>query len=519
MSNVMDHPFLPVIYVRGYAKTMAEINETTADPYMGFNVGASMMRQDADKQPLRYIFESPLLRLIKDHGYTDAFHGGDDSWLPGTAPSRSIWIFRYYERVSETLGSGELVPMEQFAANLRRFILEVRDAVCGDDAERREAFQVYLVAHSMGGLLCRCYLQNICRHGAPQAADNPGLELTADGAERSYVDKLYTYATPHNGIELLGLNVPEIDLSTLGWHQITNFNRERMREYLKLPPGADSVNDLDGAFPVERCFCLVGSDYRDYQGFFGLSQEVTGPMSDGLVMMNNAWVREAPRAVVYRSHSGYYGILNSEAGYQNLRRFLFGQQRVTASLRVDDLTLPKAVHKRMQEGAEVRGSYYFDIATRVRAALYDLNERRHDQQSAILMTHDELIHRRKPVYLFTGYLLKQARLARDSALMFSIDVGIRVPHFEIDGVLWLDDHFEGFLYRDTITFAVRAASLRYGLASVNGLGQAPTAAEIHPGPDGAREILIPLATRAGTRPGFRGTIALRVESWNEQAKR
>lgn len=515
MSNAIDYPFLPVIYVRGYAMTMSEINETTADPYMGFNIGASMMSQDADKRPLRFIFESPLLRLIKDHGYVDAFHDGDDTYPPGAAPPRSIWIFRYYERVSETLGSGDLAPMEQFAVNLRRFILEVRDAVCGDDAERREAFGVYLVAHSMGGLLCRCYLQNICRHGAPSAADNAGLELTSSGAERSYVDKLYTYATPHNGIDVLGINTPEIELGFIGLHQIANFNHARIREYLKLPSGADGVNDLDGAFPAERCFCLVGSDYLDYQAFYGLSQQVTGPMSDGLVMMKNAWVKSAPRAVVYRSHSGYYGIVNSEAGYQNLRRFLFGEQRVTASLWVDDLTLPKPVQRKKEEGAEVRGSYYFDIATRVRAAVYDLNARSHDQESAILMTYDELIHRRKPVYLFTGYLLKQARLARDNALMLSIAVAIRVPQFEINGFLWFDEHFEGFLYSDTITVAVRAGSVRYGLASVNGLGQAPTVAEIQPAADDAREILIPIATRTRVRPGFSGRIALRIEPWNE----
>jgi hypothetical protein len=39
--------------------------------------------------------------------------------------------------------------------------------------------------------------------------------------------------------------------------------------------------------------------------------------------------RNPPRgAYVYRSHSGYYGIVNSEEGYQNLTRFLFGDVRI-----------------------------------------------------------------------------------------------------------------------------------------------------------------------------------------------
>ena len=57
-----------------------------------------------------------------------------------------------------------------------------------------DKFRVYLVAHSMGGLVVRAFLQNPV-FGTPEA--------------RALVDKVFTYATPHNGIEiaLLG-NVP-----------------------------------------------------------------------------------------------------------------------------------------------------------------------------------------------------------------------------------------------------------------------------------------------------------------------
>jgi hypothetical protein len=36
--------------------------------------------------------------------------------------------------------------------------------------------------------------------------------------------------------------------------------------------------------------------------------------------------------MVHRSHSGRYGIVNSEEGYQNLRRFLFGDLQITVEL-------------------------------------------------------------------------------------------------------------------------------------------------------------------------------------------
>ena len=35
----------PIIYVRGYAMTQSEIEDTVADPYMGFNIGSCKVRQ------------------------------------------------------------------------------------------------------------------------------------------------------------------------------------------------------------------------------------------------------------------------------------------------------------------------------------------------------------------------------------------------------------------------------------------------------------------------------------------
>ncbi|ART79005.1 esterase/lipase family protein [Oceanisphaera avium] len=105
-------------------------------------------------------------------------------------------MFRYYEQASRLLGSGERVTIEQFALDLRRFILQVREATCGQDKARQAAFKVHLVAHSMGGLIARCYLQNICRYGAPTAHENAELELSYKGDNPHYVEKLFTYGTP-----------------------------------------------------------------------------------------------------------------------------------------------------------------------------------------------------------------------------------------------------------------------------------------------------------------------------------
>lgn len=41
-------PFYPIIYVRGFAMTRGEIEATTATPYIGFNQGATKVRQHWD---------------------------------------------------------------------------------------------------------------------------------------------------------------------------------------------------------------------------------------------------------------------------------------------------------------------------------------------------------------------------------------------------------------------------------------------------------------------------------------
>ena len=240
---------------------------------------------------------------------------------------------------------------------------------------------------------------------------------------------------------------------------------------------------------------------------------MTGPASDGLVMMANAYVENAPRAVSYRSHSGHYGLVNSEAGYQNLRRFLFGSLCITAKLYVDRVDLPPGVQEKYDNQAEVRGSYYFDTVTRVRAGInYVLHERHYDHHSALLRTYDELIKDKKPVYLFTGYLTEMARHAADYALMFTIDIGVRIPLFEVNRKFWFDEHFEGFMYQEQITLAIRDKTIRYGLSLKDGIGNAPRQAEIA-AEKGQRRISLALGTAVNARPGFQGQLELIVDDW------
>src|SRR5262245_10225918 len=214
--------YWPIIYVRGYAMTRKEIDETTADPFCGFNLGSTIIRATPDPKapPRKLIFESPLVRLQSDFGYGDVYEDrvdiGDPDFTSDIATS-SIIIYRYYDSASTLFGTGKTPEIEEFAKGLSDLILRVKELVCRNPENEVAAkdFRCYLVAHSMGGLVCRAFLQN----------EKLGVQKARD-----CVDKFFTYATPHNGIEMAGINVPEF----LGLNDANNFNRERMSDYLDL---------------------------------------------------------------------------------------------------------------------------------------------------------------------------------------------------------------------------------------------------------------------------------------------
>ena len=163
-------------------------------------------------------------------------------------------------------------------------------------------------------------------------------------------------------------------------------------------PTGDDVSIVKN-FPPERIFNLVGTNPRDYTVAGGLSAWAAGEASDGLVRIENATTHgldpngkdvNSPRAFVHRSHSGHYGIVNSEEGYQNLTRFLFGTLRVDGILDIDDITLPTEVQKEFDGGKKVRASYQFEVAASVRGCQWQMTRREVRENSAIFRTYDDL---------------------------------------------------------------------------------------------------------------------------------
>jgi hypothetical protein len=527
MSTTSQHPYHPIIYVRGFAATQGEIEETVADPYMGFNIGSTKSRVAWTGDVKRFYFESPLVRLMSDHKYEDVFVDGDDLVAADRAdypvPYRCIVIYRYYDEASQDFGDGNgTPPIQHFAQGLGALILRLKKKVC-DNPENQitpEDFRVHLVAHSMGGLVCRAFLQNTSL-GSAEA--------------RGAVDKLFTYATPHNGIDMrIVRNVP----GWLSFGDINNFNRAKMAGYLDVPNGDDV--SLVKNFPPERIFNLIGTNPHDYAVAGGVSAWAAGDASDGLVRIENATTHgldangndvRSPRAYVNRSHSGPYGIVNSEEGYQNLTRFLFGALRVDGILDIDDITLPLEVQKEFDNGKTVRASYQFEIAASIRGCQWQMTRREVRENSAIFRSYGQLFpgadgtkrlpDRSKSPQLFTIFLDPNKKIKTSKSVSFAFDLKVLVPDYEIDGLFFLNRHYEGgFILRELIIIeafpdaeALGGWRIKYGFQDVNP-GKPGKDAVTRLLDDGSAGLAFDIPIEQKAKPGLSGTLRIEARSWS-----
>lgn len=522
----------PIIYVRGYAMSRTEIDETTADPFCGFNIGSTVIRATPDpkRPPRKLIFESPMVRLQSDFGYGDVYEDGADIGDPDfTADivTKSIIIYRYYDDASTLFGTGKTPEIEQFAKGLSDLILRVRELVCRnkDNGVTRERFRCHLVAHSMGGLVCRAFLQNA---------------KLGDQKARDCVDKFFTYATPHNGIDMAGVNVPEF----LGLNDINNFNRDRMAEYLGLGAVYKKTKRVDWMpeeiFPSQRIFCMIGTNRGDYGVAAGLSRTFAGNGSDGLVRVANASVwgidkqnkysDPSATAYCYRSHSGRYGIVNSEEAYQNLVRFLFGDVRVDLWMDIEGVRVPQELESK-DEAGKVDALYQIEVLAAPRGKRWYLTRRVAEEDSVACRDHSVLKRAtaKKPeqIYLSTVFLANRYRVdPKKKTLSYAVTIAVRVPDYEVEKQFWPDRHYEGgYLYRDSVIIELKPPAKPGGDWEVfhnwqsRDAGQATIPVTAEKLAAGKVEIDIPFASADETpprSPGVTGKLRFVISLWNKE---
>lgn len=531
-------PRHPIIYIRGYAMTVAERNETAADPFCGFNIGSTVFRAQPDKQasPLKFVFESPLVRLVTEYQYHHVYQNGQDivdpDWesprdengdpVNGISPA-SIIIHRYYDDGSEILGDGASRDVKVYAAKLNALILRVRQLVLayvpkGGVAMEPDAFKCYLVAHSMGGLVARAFLQN--------TADNYQL------AQKT-VDKLFTFATPHNGIDVLGLNVPR----WLTKQQMNTFNRVKMKNYLNLGALSEKFDgrvDLipNSALASERIFCMVGTNRGDYEVGQGLTRAFVGHGSDGLVRIDNASLwgidaddpdalpQQVATAYAFRAHSGMFGIVNSEEAYQNMVRFLFGDVRVDVWLDVDQVELPRELDGKQA----ISALYQFEFRASPLGKRWFLSRRASVEDSPAVRTHAQLTsgtQQERSIYLSSIFLSKRSKVDRsDRMLTYSMTIAAKVPDYQIDHKFWPDGHFEGAdLFHGSARISVTPPDNDSGIGDwqveLRWLGEldAPKMETVNFQSAADRHVLLlPFASKRN--PGLAGKVKLMLRPWS-----
>lgn len=415
---------LPIIYVRGYAGSQGEVEQTVDDPFYGFNVGSTHVRVDEQGRADFYVFESPFVRLLTDHQYVDVYDGAMQTALGCPTPAQTIWIYRYYDPTSKTYDrpGGRRLSIEEAADGLRDFIEDVR--------RQTSAPRVILIAHSMGGLVCRSLIQKIYPDRGQQTRD--------------HIDKLFTYGTPHGGIHFeRGSGIIERVRDAIGANNSDDFGRRRMYEYLTprsrtqpQPPDDFREDEMPAdAFDVERVFCIVGTNAGDYEAAMGLSRSLVGPQSDGLVQIQWAAVRGAHRAFIHRSHSGRYGMVNSDEGYQNLQRFLFGDVRVKMVL-CDfalDFTPPG-------NEPNVEVTYQFELQVAIKGLPIVMHERRIEHYSPVSLNREE--YQRQAALglpLFTNFLVATSR--DDGTVTYMLRIAVFKQEYR-KGIFLFRDHIE-----------------------------------------------------------------------------
>ena len=443
----IEPPYYPIVYVRGYAMMKEEREETFYDAYYGFAATSVEKRQVPPPDYfLADLFEGQLIRFMKtkEFGYADATNEGLVDFDGN--PSRSIWVCRFYD---PDVFHSKVRSIEEHAEDLRKMVCDTIPAELEENGvdlgPNRSKYKIILLAHSMGGLVCRTLIQNLL----PEKKEDP----------KRWIHRLVTMGTPHRGIDLGRIpNIIEDPLTTLlNPFDAAIFKEPRMREYLKLPKNCEvhSLGPVDArSFSVKRCFCLIGSDYSSYN----VVRQVTGNHSDGLVKQDHAYLVAGPRppkdqdypddrvcfwANVHRAHSGRRGIVNSYESFENIQRFLFGN--IKAEIALENLAFTSPPEKGM--------SYFYDFEFlfSIRKTGVYLHQRQQNPcENAFRVMRDKMP---ASLPLHTAFLNSKMKDRGQKFSHFNLKLRV-VEHRVKEGFLWDHEYPERPIYNETVEIRI-----------------------------------------------------------------
>ena len=479
-----EPPFYPIVYVRGYAMRREDIEETFYDSYYGFAASAVYKKQTQPEEGYLTpdLFEGQLIRFMKSrfqggsgtYGYADAVNC-TPGHFSNSNPSRSIWISRFYDvdYIKDKVRS-----IESHANDLMDLIIDKIPkqliSLGMDKGLLPKDYKVILIAHSMGGLVCRTLLQNILPNFEPRPADPQILDTEKIKRPEELIHKFVTIGTPHRGIDMG--NIPDIIenaiVSAINPYDSNIFKPRRMRSYLKLgdlksasgvpenPTEEDFKFDIhslgNSTFPIDKCLCVIGSDYSNYSGV----KYATGSFSDGLVKQDRAYIvsGEKPEsnsqypernvayyANVHRAHSGYRGIINSYETYENIQRFLFGDLRVRIALNNINIRTP------VVEDYE----YFYDVefSFTIQGTGVYLHQRKQDLcENAVRFKRNEIGV--KEVFLHNAFLNSKLCQSKEAGSHFIMKFSI-LEYRTKQGCLWDTQYPSRTIYSESLEVRVR----------------------------------------------------------------
>jgi len=204
--------------------------------------------------------------------------------------------------------------------------------------------KIFLIAHSMGGLICRFAIQY----------DIFGF--------RDKVAKFITLATPHGGASLADKLILGKNFINPGSKDLEHLDPDWVKKYL----GGTKINK-NNFISQNNCYCVVGCNYKDY----GITKGLVGGRSDGLVMQNEAFINGVGKTFVYCTHSS---IRNNRESYEITKRFFFGDVRM--KLTVVKIKFKDKQRKGNWQYCDRRYFFYSSFKLRgVNALLNEISER------------------------------------------------------------------------------------------------------------------------------------------------